>query len=137
MATLSSPFRSPFHSFHFSPLPHLSGPMAVRHQQPHRRRHLLALIDRKGSLPPLAYSLSVFLFSIFLSTSREPVRIFVRDEISLGCSKERKRGRGEEGCKIRRGEEMSRSFHRAAYDAGAFITIRTGELTGDTCGDHP
>lgn len=75
------------------------------------------------------------LLFIFLSPSRAraglhfcPRRNFIRTR------------RGKETKGSRRGrdtmqsEEMNRCFYRAAYDAGAFITIRTGgELTGDTC----
>lgn len=48
-----------------------------------------------------------------------------------------RKGRKGEGVRERMRRDAARKravlFHRAAYDAGAFVTIRTGGLTGDTC----
>lgn len=76
----------------------------------------------------LAYFPLASPLSVFLSLSRGRFVFFVRDEISLGLWRGKKTDRKIHDA---RREEMNRSFHRAAYDAGAFVTIRTGELTGD------
>lgn len=77
-----------------SPSPPPPGLQAVRHQQPHRRRHLLALIDRKGSLPPsrTLFRFSLFHLSIPLARAGShfcPKRNFIR----LRQGKETKRSR--------------------------------------------
>lgn len=84
--------------------------MAVRHQQPHRRRHLLALIDRKGSLPPSRTPFRLPLFHLSIRLARAglhfcPRRNFIRLRRGMETG-----GEEEEGDEIRRGEEMSRSF---------------------------
>lgn len=122
MATLSFPqSRSHSPAFH-SPL--ALSPTASRHQQqPHRGRHLLALIDRKGS--PRVFPLSV---ARALAGSHFCPR---RNFISLKRGR-RKAPEVEEGEEVLRRKEMSRCLDRAAHDAGALVTIRTGGLTGDT-----
>jgi len=117
MATLSSPL---------FPRPYGHSPSTTPPPTP-----FISLNWSKGVSPTLAYSLSSPPFPVARAGSHFCSR---RNFIRLRRGKEEE----EEGGEIWRGEEMSRSFHRAAYDAGAFITIRTGgKLTGDTCGDHP